>query len=163
MGLDAMILVSWMLSFKPTFSLSSFTFIKRLLVPLHFLPWGWCHLYVWSYWYFSQKSWFQLVLHPAQNFSWCTLHISWISKVTIYSLDVLLFLFGTSLKSSQVIIINNLLLFRHLVMSDSLWSHGHMPWKHAPWKHARFPCPSPCPRVCQSSCPKFMFNRWLNT
>ena len=30
MGLDAMIFVSWMLSFKPTFSLSSFTFIKRL-------------------------------------------------------------------------------------------------------------------------------------
>ena len=31
MGPDAMILVFWMLSFKPTFSLSSFTFIKRLL------------------------------------------------------------------------------------------------------------------------------------
>ena len=31
MGLDAMILVFWMLSFKPTFSLSTFTFIKRLL------------------------------------------------------------------------------------------------------------------------------------
>ena len=30
MGLDAMILVFWMLGFKPTFSLSSFTFIKRL-------------------------------------------------------------------------------------------------------------------------------------
>ena len=30
MGLDAMILVFWMLSFKPAFSLSSFTFIKRL-------------------------------------------------------------------------------------------------------------------------------------
>ena len=29
MGLDVMILVFWMLSFKPTFSLSSFTFIKR--------------------------------------------------------------------------------------------------------------------------------------
>ena len=29
MGLDAMILVFWMLSFKPTLSLSSFTFIKR--------------------------------------------------------------------------------------------------------------------------------------
>ena len=29
-GTDAMILVFWMLSFKPTFSLSSFTFIKRL-------------------------------------------------------------------------------------------------------------------------------------
>ena len=30
MGPDAMILVFWMLSFKPTFSLASFTFIKRL-------------------------------------------------------------------------------------------------------------------------------------
>ena len=30
MGLDAMILVFCMLSFKPVFSLSSFTFIKRL-------------------------------------------------------------------------------------------------------------------------------------
>ena len=30
MGFDAMILVFWMLSFKPTFSLSSFTFIRRL-------------------------------------------------------------------------------------------------------------------------------------
>ena len=29
MGPDAMILIFWMLSFKPTFSLSSFTFIKR--------------------------------------------------------------------------------------------------------------------------------------
>ena len=32
MGLDATILVFWMLSFKPTFSLSSFTFIKRLFI-----------------------------------------------------------------------------------------------------------------------------------
>ena len=30
MGPDAMILVFWMLSFRPTFSLSSFTFIQRL-------------------------------------------------------------------------------------------------------------------------------------
>ena len=30
MGPDAMVLVCWVLSFKPTFSLSSFTFIKRL-------------------------------------------------------------------------------------------------------------------------------------
>ena len=30
MGPDTMILVFWMLSFKPTFSLSSFTFMKRL-------------------------------------------------------------------------------------------------------------------------------------
>ena len=35
------------------------------LVPLHFLPWGWCHLHIWGYWYFSHQSWVQLVLHPA--------------------------------------------------------------------------------------------------
>ena len=29
-----------------------------------------------SYWYFSLKSWFQLVLHPAWCFAWCALHIS---------------------------------------------------------------------------------------
>ena len=31
---------------------------------------------IWGYWYFSQQSWFQLVLLPAQHFSWCTLNIS---------------------------------------------------------------------------------------
>ena len=38
MGPDAMIFVFWMLSFKPTFSLSSFTFSKRLFSSLCFLP-----------------------------------------------------------------------------------------------------------------------------
>ena len=84
MGPDAMILVFWILRFKPTFSLSSFTFLKSsfifsslssLVLP-RFLPWGWCHLYMWIYWYFSQQSWFQLVFIPVQHFSWCTLHIS---------------------------------------------------------------------------------------
>ena len=36
MGLDAMILVFWKLSFKPAFSLSSFTFIKRLFTSSSF-------------------------------------------------------------------------------------------------------------------------------
>ena len=36
MGLDAMILVFWMLSFKPAFSLSSFTSSRGSLVPLRF-------------------------------------------------------------------------------------------------------------------------------
>ena len=48
MGPDAMIFVFWMLSFKPTFSLSSFTFTKRFFSCLHFLPWGWCHLHIWG-------------------------------------------------------------------------------------------------------------------
>ena len=45
----------------------------------------------------SQQSWFQLVLHPAQCFSWGTLHISENSRVTIYSLDILVSWFGFSL------------------------------------------------------------------
>ena len=66
---DAKILVFWMLSFKPTFSLSS-----RGSLTLHFLPQGWCHLHIWGYWYFSWQSWFQLVLHPARHFTWYKLN-----------------------------------------------------------------------------------------
>ena len=40
MGPDAMIFVFWMLRFKPTFSLSSFTFIKRLFSSSSLLPYG---------------------------------------------------------------------------------------------------------------------------
>ena len=72
MGPDAMILVFWMLTFKPNFSSSSFTFIERLFSSL-LSDIGWCHLRFWDYRYFSQQSWFQLVLHPAQHFTWCTL------------------------------------------------------------------------------------------
>ena len=50
---DAMILVFWMLSLKPAFhsplSLSS----RGSLVPLYLLPYGWCHLHIWGYWYLS--------------------------------------------------------------------------------------------------------------
>ena len=74
MGPDAMILVFWMLSFKPTFSLSTFTFIKRLfsfslLSAICFLPLEWYHLHIWGCYYFSQQSWFQLVIHPAWHFT----------------------------------------------------------------------------------------------
>ena len=54
--------VFWMLSFKPTFSFSSFTFLKRLF--------GSSSLSA------IRQSWFQLVLHATQHFAWCTLHIS---------------------------------------------------------------------------------------
>ena len=40
---------------------------------------------------------YQFVFLPVQRFSWCTLHIGYINRVRIYSLDVLLFLFETSL------------------------------------------------------------------
>ena len=67
MGPDATILVFWMLSFKPKFSLSSFTFITRIFSSSSLSAIGWCHLHIWGYWYFSRQSWFQLVLHPAQH------------------------------------------------------------------------------------------------
>jgi len=63
----------WMLSFKPAFSRLSPS-PRSSLVPLHILPLEWCHLHIWGCWYFSQKSWFQLGIHLARHFTWCTLH-----------------------------------------------------------------------------------------
>ena len=54
MGPDAMILVFWMLSFKPAFSLSSFTFTKRLFGSSSLSTIGQCDLHVWGYWYCSR-------------------------------------------------------------------------------------------------------------
>ena len=97
MGPDAMILVFWMLSFKPTFSLSSFTFIKNLsssssstirvvssayLRLLMFLP-TISIVLVWD----SSSPGFLMM------YSACKLN----KHSDKYSLDVLLFLFGTSL------------------------------------------------------------------
>ena len=58
------------------FPLSYFTFIKRLfssssLSAIRVVSSAYLRLLI-----FLQQSWFQLVLHPAQRFSWCTLHIS---------------------------------------------------------------------------------------
>ena len=75
-GLDGIILVFWMLSFKPAFSLSSFTFIKRFFSSSSLLPLKWYHLHIKGCCYFPRQSWLQLVIHLAQHFTWCTLHIS---------------------------------------------------------------------------------------
>ena len=84
MGSDAMILVFWMLSFKPTFSLSSFTFIKRLfnssLSATRVVSSAYLRLLI-----FRPAILIPAVLHPARLFTWCTLHISEISRVIIYS------------------------------------------------------------------------------
>ena len=76
MGSNTMILVFWMLSFKPTFSLSSFTFIMRFfssssLSAIRVVSSAYLRLLI-----FLPAILFQLVLLPAQRFSWCTLHIS---------------------------------------------------------------------------------------
>ena len=111
MGLDAVILLFWMLSFKPTFSLYSFTFIKRFftsssLSAIRVVSSAYLRLLIFllavlipaydssslafHMMYSACKqsdniqSWFQLMIHPAWHFAWCTLHIS---RVIIYSLD----------------------------------------------------------------------------
>ena len=72
MGLDAMIFF-WMLCFKQTFSLSSFTF-KRLfsssLPAVRVVSSAYLRLLM-----FLPAILIPAVLHPAQHFSWCTLHI----------------------------------------------------------------------------------------
>ena len=89
--------VFWMLSFKPTFSLSSFTFIKRFFVFSSLSA-----ISVVSSAYLRLLIFLPEILIPAcasfsLMFSWCTLHISSISRVTIYSCDILLSRFGTCL------------------------------------------------------------------
>ena len=86
------------------------------------------------FWYFSQQSWFQLVLYPVQRFSRCILHISETSRVTIYSLNISSVHFSCS------------------VMSNSLRPHES--------QHARPPCLSPTPRVYSNSCPS---SWWCHT
>ena len=76
MGPDAMILVFWMLSFKPTFPLSSFTFIKRLFSSSSFsairvVSSAYLRLLI-----FRPAILIQSMLLPAQRFLWSTLHIN---------------------------------------------------------------------------------------
>ena len=74
MGPNAVILVFWMLSFKPAFSLSYF--IKRLfssssLSAIKVVSSASLRLLI-----LLLAAWFQLVFHPAQYSTWRSLHIS---------------------------------------------------------------------------------------
>ena len=68
MGLDAMILIFWMLNFKPGFSLFSFTYIKRpfgssLLSAIRVVS-----LHIWGYWYFLPALAIPLLgIYPEKN------------------------------------------------------------------------------------------------
>ena len=90
MGLDAMILIFRMLSFKPTFSLSSFTFIKVL-----FSSSSLSAIRVVSSAYLKLLILLLVILILVYASS--SLAFLMINRVTIYSLDIFLFLFGTSL------------------------------------------------------------------
>ena len=72
---DVIILVFWMLSFKPAFSLSSFNFIKMLFSyslfsAIRMVSSAYLRLLI-----FLLAILFQLVFHPTWHFAWCTLHI----------------------------------------------------------------------------------------
>ena len=76
MGPDAIVLVLWMLSFKPTFSLSSVTVLKR-----HFSSSSLSAIRVVSSEYLRLLIFLLAILIPtcassSPVFSWCTLHIS---------------------------------------------------------------------------------------
>ena len=52
---DAIIIVFWMLCFKPAFSFSFLPVSRGSLVPLHFLPLEWYQLYFWGCWYYPSN------------------------------------------------------------------------------------------------------------
>ena len=94
MGPDAMILVFLMLSFKPTFPLSSFTFIKRF-----FSSSSLSAIRVVSSAYLRLLIFLLAILIPAcasSSPAFCMMYSAYINRVTIYSLQVLLLQFGTS-------------------------------------------------------------------
>ena len=97
MGPDAMIFVFWRLSFTSDFSLSYFTFIKRLfsfssLSALRVVSSAYLRLLI-----FLPAILIPVCDFPAQHFPQCTLHIHYMNRVTIFSLDLLLCQFGISL------------------------------------------------------------------
>ena len=70
-------------SSQPFHSLSPSS--RGSLAPLHFLPLEWYQLHIWGCWYFSWKSWFQLVIPPVQHFARCTLHMGFPSVSEVKS------------------------------------------------------------------------------
>ena len=94
---DAMIFVFWMLSFRPAFSLSSFTYIKRL-----FSSSSLSAMRVLSSAYLRLLIFLPKILIPdcaSSSLSFLMMYSAFKSNKQgdIYSLDVLLFLFRTSL------------------------------------------------------------------
>ena len=73
-------------------------------------------------------SWFQLVLHPDRLFTWCILHISYISRVTIHSPNILLSQFGTHLLFHPVLTAASWSTYRFL-RRQIRWSGIPISWR----------------------------------
>ena len=122
MGPGAMIIVfeCWVLSqlFHSPLSPSS----RGSLVPLHFLPLEWYHLHIWDCWYFSWQSRFQLVIHPAWRFAWCTLHMFMLGRYCFLILwtefgNVCMYLNKQTHASYYVFILIHLYVFLDYILS----------------------------------------------
>ena len=137
MGPDAMMLIFWMLNFKPAFSFCSFTFIKRLFGSSLLST-----IRVVLSEYLKLLIFLPAILISAcasSRLAFCMMYSA--SKLNEQgdSLDVLLSQFWTShliLYSVQ---------FSHSVVSDSLWPDEP--------QHAKPSCSSPTPRVHPNLCP----------
>ena len=123
MGLDALILVFWILSFKPAFSLSSFTYIKKFFSSSLLFA-----IMVVSSAYLSLLIFLLAILIPAfalPSLAFHTMYFALIlnKEVTIYSLDVLLSQFGSSLCSKQL----------EPVLTVPSWPADRFPRKQVRW------------------------------
>ena len=142
MGPDALTIVFWMLSFKPTFSLFSFTFIKRLR------------------WFYKISTQHQNVDHYSTQWAefqaeHLVFQFAWENKwpdVQLYTefmacLDDrgakwnMIRKLMTRIWESSISSVH----FSLSVVSNSLWPHKS--------QHTRPPCPSPTPGVHSNTCP----------
>ena len=139
MGPDAMILVFWMLSFKPTFSLSCFTFIKRPFSSLL------SAIRVVSSAYLSLLIFLPAILIPACASS-SPQFLTMLSHEHFSAFLILSLEWHKShdcLTAVDLTVLGDpLLLFSHSVMSDSLWPHG--------LQHTKLPYASPSPGACSN-------------
>ena len=130
MGLDAMILVFWLLSFKSAFSLSSFTLIKGLFSFSLLCALTLITLRVGSSAYLRLLIFLPEILIPACNsawhFAWWTLHIGYIGKVTIYSPVVLLSQFWISYLPCLVLVVAFWLAYRFLRKHHKVVWYSHL-------------------------------------
>ena len=134
MGPGAMILVFWMLSFKPTFSLSSFHFHQEV-----FSSFSLSAIRVVSSAYLRSLIFLPAILIP-------TCASSSPAFLTMYS-AFKLNKQGNNIQPWR----NPSVQFSHSVVSDSLRPHG--------LQYARTPCPSPNPGIYSNSCPS---SRWCH-
>ena len=91
---------------------------KGSLIPLCFLPLGWCHLHIWGYWYFFQQSCLLVFqkqipvsfknLNGRYDFPMCHSKQALILEYIISSYTIKIFLFPLLPSTSKFLIINNL-------------------------------------------------------